>query len=261
MRKTGIIAGSGFYNIEGVQVKGTKKITTPYGDPSDVYRICEFSGVEFAFLSRHGTPHHIPPHKINYRANLWGFRELGIERILAVNSVGGINPEMKPGNIVIPDQIIDMTNGRASTFYETDEVVHIDFSAPYCSEVNCFIAEAAGKTGNELKRSGTYLATNGPRLETAAEIRFFGNIGGDMVGMTGMPEACLARELGICFSCIAVITNHAAGISAHKLTVTEVIESMHGAMERVRSLLMKTLELLPSKRTCECAEALKDARL
>lgn len=261
MLKTGIIAGSGFYNIEGVKVKETKKISTPYGDPSDVYRICEFGGMEFAFLSRHGTPHHIPPHKINYRANLWGFRELGIERILAVNSVGGINPEMKPGDIVTPDQIIDMTHGRAATFYDADEVAHIDFSSPYCREVNSYIAEAAEKTGNKLKKTGTYVATNGPRLETAAEIRFFGNIGGDMVGMTGMPEACLARELGICFSCIAVITNHAAGISTHKLTVTEVIESMHGAMEKVRSLLMKTLESLPGKRTCECSEALKDAKL
>lgn len=261
MQRTGIIAGSGFYNIEGVKVKETKKISTPYGDPSDVYRICEFSGMEFAFLSRHGTPHHIPPHKINYRANLWGFRELGAERILSVNSVGGINPEMKPGDIVIPDQIIDMTHGRASTFFEADEVVHIDFSAPYCSEVSAYIAEAAEKTGKELKAAGTYVATNGPRLESAAEIRFFGHIGGDMVGMTGMPEACLARELEICFSCIAVITNSAAGLSADKLTVTEVLESMKGAMERVRNLLMKTLELLPGKRTCECAKALKDSKL
>src|SRR6266498_5596452 len=143
MRKTGpkigprigIIAGSGFSEGERTGLEKTMKIKTPYGEPSDSYRISELSGIEVVFLSRHGTPHHISPHLINYRANIWGFTELGVERILSVNAVGGISRKLNPGDIVTPDQIIDMTHGRASTFYEGDEVVHVDFTTPYCPEL------------------------------------------------------------------------------------------------------------------------------
>lgn len=261
MPKIGIIAGSGFYDIEGVRVKEHKEIKTPYGSPSDPYRVCESSGIEFAFLSRHGSPHRLAPHKVNYRANIWGFRELGVERILSISAAGGINPELKPGDIVITDQIIDMTNGRASTFYDENEVVHIDFTMPYCSELRGFVLDAGKKTGIELRNSGTYVCVNGPRLETKAEIAHFAKIGGDIVGMTGMPEACLAREVEICFSSIAVVTNYAAGISAKKLTATEVVETMKLSMERTRRLLLKTISIIPEKRTCECKDALKGARM
>lgn len=261
MPKTAIIAGSGFYDIEGVRVRELKKITTPYGDPSDVYRICEWSDLEFAFLSRHGSPHRIPPHKVNYRANIWGFIELGVERILSVNAVGGINTQMRPGDIVITDQIIDMTHGRASTFYEEHEVVHIDFTMPYCAELRDSIIKAGKIAGIELKDSGTYVCVNGPRLETKKEISLFNNIGGDVVGMTGMPEACLAREMEMCFSGIAVVTNYAAGISAKKLTTTEVVDTMKVSMEKIRKLLMTTLGIIPQERSCDCKNALKDARM
>lgn len=261
MPKTGIIAGSGFYDIEGATVKEFRKITTPYGEPSDIYRICEYSGIEFAFLARHGSPHRIPPHKVNYRANIWGFRELGVERIMSVNAVGGINPQMKPGDIVITDQIIDMTHGRSSTFYEEDEVVHIDFTMPYCYELRDSIVKTGRKSSIGFKDSGTYVCVNGPRLETKAEIAHLAKIGGDVVGMTGMPEACLARELEICFSGIAVVTNYAAGISAKRLTATEVKETMRVSMDRIRKLLMETLSIIPAERTCECKDALKDARM
>ncbi|MDP3259094.1 MAG: MTAP family purine nucleoside phosphorylase, partial [Thermodesulfovibrionales bacterium] len=127
----GVIGGSGVYEIDGVVIKEDKRIPTPFGNPSDSYRIGEISGVEVAFLPRHGSPHHIAPHKINYRANIWGFRELGAERIISVNAVGGINPKLKPGDIVILNQIIDMTEGRASTFYDEEEIVHVDFTEPY----------------------------------------------------------------------------------------------------------------------------------
>jgi 5'-methylthioadenosine phosphorylase len=261
MPKIGIIAGSGFYDIEGVRVKEHKEIKTPYGSPSDPYRVCEWSGIEFAFLSRHGSPHRLAPHKVNYRANIWGFRELGVERVLSVSAAGGINPELKPGDIVVTDQIIDMTHGRASTFYDGAEVVHIDFTMPYCPELRNSIFNAGRGTGVGLKDSGTYICVNGPRLETKAEIAFFAKTGGDVVGMTGMPEACLAREIEICFSGISVVTNYAAGISAAKLTAIEVVETMKVSMDKIRRLLMGTLENIPSERTCECKDALKGARM
>lgn len=261
MARIGIIAGSGFYEIEGVRVKEIKKITTPYGAPSDVYRVCESSGAEFVFLSRHGSPHHIPPHRINYRANIWGFRETGVERILAVNAVGGINTALKSGDIAILDQVIDMTHGRAATFHEEEEVIHINFTDPYCPELRHCLLKAGSQSDIKLWESGTYICTNGPRLETKAEIGFFAGMGGDVVGMTGMPEAVLAREMELCLSGIAVITNYAAGISGSILTTTEVVENMKAAMGKIRSLLLGTIQLIPEKRNCGCINALKDARL
>lgn len=261
MPKIGIIGGSGLYGIEGVEVKEMKRVTTPFGECSDDFKICEFHGIEFAFLSRHGSPHRIAPHRINYRANMWGFREMGAERIVAVNAVGGINREAAPGDIMIPDQIIDMTEGRQSTFYEEDEVVHVDFTFPFCPELRGLLTKAGKTVGLDLKETGTYVCTNGPRLETKAEISSFQRMGGDMVGMTAMPEACLARELEVCFAGIAVITNYAAGISERPLTVTEVVETMKTSMVRIKDLLKETLKIIPEERGCECRHALRDARL
>jgi 5'-methylthioadenosine phosphorylase len=260
MPKIGIIAGSGFYEIEGVEVKEVKRLTTPYGEPSDIYRICEMSGVEIAFLTRHGTPHRIPPHRINYRANIWGFRELGVERVLSVNAAGGISRRLRPGDLVIADQIIDLTQGRASTFYDENEVVHIDFTAPFCNELRATLISAGEESGTETKGSGTYICVNGPRLESKAEIEYFSMIGADIVGMTVMPETCLARELELCFSCIAVVTNYAAGISEKRLTTTEVMETMKRSLERVRNLIAEALTMIPGSRTCDCKNALKEAK-
>lgn len=261
MPRIGVIGGSGLYEIEGIVIKEGKKITTPFGDPSDIYRVGDIAGIEIAFLPRHGSPHHIPPHRINYRANIWGFKELGVERIISVSAVGGITPEMIPGTIVVLDQVIDMTKGRESTFYDADVVVHIDFTEPYCPELRDSIFSAGKKSGIDLKQTGTYIGVNGPRLETRAEIRFFSRIGADVVGMTGMPEASLARELEICFSGVSVITNYAAGISEKKLTTTEVVETMRKSTERLKLLLKETFSLIPAERRCGCKDALKDAKM
>ena len=260
MPKIGLIAGSGFYE-EGMGIRELKKITTPYGEPSDVYRICESPQGEFVFLSRHGTPHHIPPHMVNYRANIWGMREMGVERIISVNAVGGIEGGLVPGDIVVPDQVIDMTHGRAATFYESNEVVHIDFTTPYCTELRGAVKEAGVESRVSLRDSGTYVCVNGPRLESKAEIQHFMKIGADIIGMTGMPEACLARELELCFAGIAVVTNYAAGISGSKLTTKEVMETMKSSLERVKKLIMGTFTYIPEKRSCECPYALKDTRM
>lgn len=259
MPKIGVIGGSGLYEIEGLRVKGVQRAATPYGEPSDAYRVCELADKEFVFLSRHGSPHHIPPHRINYRANIWGFMEMGVERIMAVSAVGGIKTGLRPGDVVIPYQIIDMTHGRSNTFYDKEQVVHIDFTEPYCRELRASFMLAGKRAAIGLKESGVYVCTNGPRLETRAEIRAFAAAGADIVGMTSMPEACLARELEICYGGIAVVTNEAAGMSESKLTAKEVVETMKMSAEIVKRLLMETLSLIPEKRECECRDALKEA--
>jgi len=261
MPRTGVIAGSGFYDGEGVKVQELRKLSTPYGEPSDIFRICEISGKEVVLLSRHGTPHHIPPHMVNYRANLWGFRELGVERVFSVNAVGGISPRLEPGDLVIADQIIDMTHGRAATFYDRSEVVHIDFTQPFCHELRRTLIDAGEKIGTTIASAGTYICVEGPRLETRAEIQFFSMAGADIVGMTAMPEACLARELELCFACLAVVTNHAAGISEKRLTRAEVIATMKHSRERIKSVISQALSILPESRTCDCEHALKKAKL
>ncbi len=257
----GVIGGSGLYDIPGLEITGAEKIATPYGDPSDVYRIGKIAGTEVAFLPRHGTMHHIQPHKINYRANIWGFRELGVRKILSVGASGGISGSMEPGGVAVPDQIIDMTSGRHSTFYEDDEVVHIDFTEPFCTDLRERIFAASEKEGISIIGKGTYICSNGPRLETAAEIRAFAILGADMVGMTGMPEAVLARELELCFACISVITNYAAGISGKKLTATEVVESMKASTEKIKVLLKAFFAMDFSVSVCNCGQALKDAKM
>ncbi|TAL22011.1 MAG: S-methyl-5'-thioadenosine phosphorylase [Nitrospirae bacterium] len=257
----GVIGGSGVYEIEGIVIKEERKVSTPFGEPSDAYRIGEIAGIEIAFLPRHGSPHHIAPHKINYRANIRGFKDLGAERIISINAVGGINRKLKPGAIVIPDQIIDLTEGRERTFYDKEDIVHVDFTEPYCPELRAAIFSAGEKSGIDVVKRATYACVNGPRLETAAEIRAFGFLGADVVGMTGMPEAILARELEICFTGLAVVTNHAAGISKTRLTATEVVMKMKEATERIKHLLKETFANISPGRNCACRDALKNAKM
>lgn len=258
---TGIIAGSGLYDIADFETIELKKIDTPFGEPSDLYRLGRLGGHDIVFLPRHGSPHRIPPHRVNYRANIWGFKELGVKRIISVSAVGGISEGLGPGDIVILDQIIDMTGGaRQGTFYD-HEVVHVDFTEPYCPELREYLINAANEAGLEIHPSGTYVATDGPRLETRAEIACFKQIGADVVGMTAMPEAVLARELEICFGGIAVVTNYAAGISRARLTTTEVIENMKIANKKVLAIIRASLPSIEKDRQCPCKDALKEARL
>ena len=261
MARLGVIGGSGIYDIPGLDITDTVKLTTPYGEPSDLYRIGKSADTEVVFLPRHGSMHHIQPNKINYRANLWGFRELGVKKILSAGASGGISSTMEPGGIVVLDQIIDMTSGRHATFYDDTEVVHVDFTDPFCPDLRERIFAAAEKAGIEIIREGTYICVNGPRLETAAEIRAFSMLGADVVGMTGMPEAVLARELEICFACISVITNYAAGIGEKKLTTTEVVEHMKRAMGKIKALLKAFLGRNFSVSACSCGQALRDAKM
>ncbi len=262
MSKIGVIGGSGLYEIKGFILHKKKAVTTPYGRPSDHYLLGEVDKTEVIFLPRHGKGHHIPPHAINYRANMWGFRKLGVNRILSISAVGGIKKGLQPGDIVILDQVLDMTRNRKSTFYDGKEgVVHIDFTDPFCPELRKIIQKAGKRARIPVKNSGTYVAVDGPRLETASEIRSFSKLGGDMVGMTGMPEASLARELEICYAGLSVVANYAAGIGKRKLTVSEVMEAMKASTENIKSLLKETFRMVPHERKCPCGEALTEAKI
>lgn len=262
MSKIGVIGGSGLYEIKGFVLKKKRTISTPYGKPSDQYLTGTMGKTEIIFLPRHGSHHNIPPHMINYRANIWGFRKLGVDRILSISAAGGINKGLKPGDIVISDQILDMTKERKSTYYDGKEgVIHIDFTEPYCPELRRILLKAGRQKRLSLKNGGTYVAVEGPRLETASEIKSFSILGGDIVGMTGMPEAALARELEICYAGISVVANYAAGISRRKLTVAEVMEAMKDSTEKIKDLLKSTFTLIPEQMKCSCKDALKEAKI
>lgn len=255
----GLIGGSGLYEIPGFKVSERRAVETPYGLPSDEFMIGELSGRTVVFLPRHSFKHNIPPHKVNYRANIRGFKELGAERVIAVSAVGGINSSLRPGDIVLLNQLIDFTKSRVNTFYDGDDVVHVDFTEPYCPELRESFIRASESGGIKLRNAGTYICVEGPRLETAAEIGFFSSMSADVVGMTGMPEAVLARESELCYVALSVVTNLAAGISPVKLTTKEVVETMNGSIEVVKTLLTGAIGLVPQKRDCPCGEALRDA--
>jgi 5'-methylthioadenosine phosphorylase len=262
MLKIGIISGSGLYEIPGLEIKKRRTVKTPFGRPSDKYIIGLLNDVEVAFLPRHGGHHNIPPHMINYRANIWGFKELEVHRIISVSAVGGITKGLKPGDIVVLDQIIDMTRTRKSTFYDGKTgVVHIDLTDPFCPDMRELLLRAGKRSRIALKDRGTYTAVDGPRLETAAEIRAFGKLGGDVVGMTGMPEASLARESEICYSGLTVVANFAAGLSKKKLTTAEVMQAMKASTEKIKRLLKETIKICREETFCSCQDALKEAKI
>ena len=237
----GIIGGSGLTQLSNLETTRRQVVRTPYGEPSGALTFGTIQGREVVFLARHGYGHTIPPHEINYRANLWALREQGADDIASVASVGGIRADLVPGTLALPDQIIDYTHGRASTYFDQADrsVMHIDFTHPYCAALRSRLAAAAVAAGEAIVEGGTYAATQGPRLETAAEVNRLERDGADMVGMTGMPEAALARELGLCYAAIAVVVNHAAGrgASSDGVHLEEINAVSRDAMARVRRIL------------------------
>jgi len=213
MAELAIIGGTGLTELEGLEITHREVVSSPFGEPSGPVTHGRLHDTDVIFMARHGHGHTIPPHEVNYRANIWALRSVGVKDVLSVAAVGGIRSDLQPGGIAIPDQIIDYSYGRNHTFFEGElkNVTHIDFTYPYCLTLRQRLIEAAERAGIEVAREGTYGATQGPRLETAAEIDRMERDGCDLVGMTGMPEAALARELGLSYACCAVIANHAAG--------------------------------------------------
>jgi 5'-methylthioadenosine phosphorylase len=261
MPEFGVIGGSGVYHIPGLEIRDEITMQTPCGTPSDVYRTGMLAGREIVFLARHGSGHTLQPHRINYRANILGFKQMGVKRLLSVGATGGISAAMRPGTITVPDQIIDQTSGRMTTFYDQDEVVHIDFTEPFCNDLRGYVIGASGLTDTPISAKATYVCVNGPRLETAAEIRTYAGWGADIIGMTAMPEAGLAREAEICYAGISVITNYAAGISGERLTTAEVKEMMMLSEEKLRSILLQFFMSDFRPRACSCGQALGQARM
>ncbi|NOV29984.1 S-methyl-5'-thioinosine phosphorylase [Methylomonas sp. ZR1] len=238
-----IIGGTGLTQIEALTITGEERLTTPFGEPSAPYLLGELNGKKLVFLARHGNPHRIPPHKINYRANIWGLKQLGVTEIIGVAAVGGIGTEMAPAVIAIPDQLIDYSYGREHTFFADDleHVTHIDFTEPYTPSLRARIIQAAQQANISLTPSGTYGCTQGPRLETVAEIKRMANDGCDLVGMTGMPEAALARELGLAYANISVVANWAAGVVEGEITMAEIEKNLEVGMANAIALLKATV--------------------
>ncbi len=247
--RVGIIGGSGFYTPGFVAREEEVTVSTPYGE---VALVRGWMGEkEVFFLARHGKEHTVPPHRVNYRANIWALKEVGVAAIIATAAVGSLRPALAPGEFFLPDQFLDFTKGRPQTFYEGGPkgVVHVDMTRPYCPRLGGEIRAAGEELGIPVRAGGTYVCTEGPRFETPAEIRMFSLLGGDVVGMTGVPEVVLAREAGICYASIAVVTNYAAGLASSALTHEEVLTVMAGAQERLRLLISETVRRL---RDYEC---------
>lgn len=246
MTTVAIIGGSGLTNLQNLQITRREVVRTPYGEPSGAMVYGQLSGKEVVFLPRHGPNHTIPPHQINYRANIWALQQSGVRRVIAVAAVGGISDGLKAGELVLLDQLVDYTYGRAHTFFDGEhkKVTHVDFTYPYCMELRQILAEAARLAGIAVADRGTYGATQGPRFETAAEIRRMERDGCDVVGMTGMPEAALARELDLRYAAIAVVANRAAGKEESLISVKEIEAHLEKGTAKVRRLLERAIPLI-----------------
>ncbi len=238
MTGIGIIGGTGLTSLPGLTISEETPVSTPFGNTSASLIKGQLNNQKIIFLARHGAGHTIPPHKVNYRANIWALKQAGAHYMIAINAVGGIKPSLQPGQLVIPDQLIDYTSGREMTFFDGEDrpVTHVDFTEPYCPELRNRLLDAGRESGIELG-GGTYGVTQGPRLETAAEIQRMAQDGCDIVGMTGMPEAVLAQELECCYASISVIANLAAGLGEGEITMAEIEKYIAQGMDEVRSLL------------------------
>jgi 5'-methylthioadenosine phosphorylase len=252
-----IIGGTGFADFlkNGEQIR----VGTPYGLPPPM-STGQVDGRDVAFLPRHGPHHSIPPHKVNYRANIYALRRIGVKCVLATNAVGAINTEFKPGDLVIPHDLIDFTKFRQPSFYEEAPVTHVDVTQLYCPEMRDLLIKESKKRSARVWNRSVLVCTEGPRYETPAEIEMFRRLGADVVSMTGTPEAVLARELEMCYATLCFVTNMAAGIQA-RLTARELSEVAEEKIPIVQQVLRETIGHLPKTRICPCAHALEEARL
>ena len=256
----GIIGGSGLYDMAEVTDRKEVTVTTPFGDPSGPYVIGTLRGKRVAFLSRHGAGHRLSPSELNFRANIFGMKMIGVEYILSASAVGSLKQEYKPLDIVIPDQFIDRTRGRISTFFGRGLVAHIAFAHPFCTVLSD-VALTSGKTaGATIHKGGTYVCMEGPQFSTLAESKLYRSWGADIIGMTNLQEAKLAREAEICYTTIALVTDYDCWHPDHdSVTVDMVIANLVQNARTAQQLIANAVEQLPFERTCECASALKYA--
>jgi len=260
MSRVGIIGGSGLYDIEGLENVRWQRIDTPFGDPSDEYMLAELSGIEIAFLPRHGRGHKILPTELNYTANIYGMKQLEVEKIISVSAVGSFKEEIKPLDILIPDQYVDRTNqSRKTTFFGDGVVAHVSLADPSCKALSDIIYGAGKKLNLNMHKDGTYLNMEGPAFSTRAESLLYKSWGMDVIGMTNMPEARCAREAEICYITMAMVTDYDCWHASDDVTVDMIIQNLLKNVENAKSLLKEALPELAQAKGCICTSALKDA--
>ena len=261
----GIIGGSGLYEIPGLEILEERKVYTPFGSPSDVITVGEMNGRKIAFLPRHGRGHRFPPHRVNYRANIWAMKELGVKFLLGLNAVGSLKEDLKPGDFVVPDQFIDMTKGRPSTFYEEGTVVHVSVAEPFCQHLRKLVLKAGTSVkGLRIHNGGTYICIEGPRFSTRAESRVWREVfRADVIGMTLVPEAVLACEAELCYANVSMITDYDVW-KEEPVTAEEVIRVMEENTRKAKELIKELVRILPEevdRNRFSCAGAVEKGKI
>jgi len=256
----GVIGGSGFYSLLAADQVEEVRLDTPFGPPSDAFMVGRVADKKVAFLARHGRGHRLSPSELNFRANIYAMKMLGIERIISLSAVGSMKEEHAPLDFVIPDQFFDRTRGRISTFFGDGVVAHISFADPVCPQLSALAHQSAGRTGIRSKLGGTYLCMEGPAFSTRAESNVYRSWGMDVIGMTNLQEAKLAREAEICYATVAMVTDYDCWHEAHDaVTVDQIIATLKQNTENARKLVPEILRALPAERSCKCGAALKHA--
>jgi 5'-methylthioadenosine phosphorylase len=256
----GIIGGSGLYSMPGFEAHEEAAIETPWGSPSDNYVVGTLAGKRVAFLARHGRGHRLSPSELNFRANIWGMKSLGVERIVSLSAVGSLKEEHRPLDFVVPDQFFDRTKARASTFFGDGLVAHISFADPVCAELSCVVEQACQAAGVNVRRGGTYLCMEGPAFSTRAESNVYRSWGMDVIGMTNLQEAKLAREAEICYVTIAMVTDYDCWHPHHDaVTVSEIVGVLVKNAENACKVVAEAVARMPAERTCKCGRALAHA--
>ena len=259
MAKIGIIGGSGLYEIEGLKNVEEIEVNTPFGKPSDRFIKGELEGKTLIFLPRHGRGHRIPPMDLNFRANIYGMKLLGVERIISISAVGSMKEEIKPGDMVIINQFIDRTWGRVSTFFSENIVAHISFANPVCSQLSEILYKASKKIVDRTHKDATYICINGPQFSTKAESNAYRSWGVDVIGMTNVNEAKLAREAEICYATLALATDYDCWKEDNIVSAEEVLKVIKQNVENAKKIIVEAVKILDDERNCICKEALKNA--
>ena len=256
----GIIGGSGLYELEGLTDVRWQKVRTPFGDPSDAYCVGRFAGRRVVFLPRHGRGHRITPSELNFRANIWGLRFLGAQWVLSISAVGSMKEEIRPLDLVIPDQFYDATRRRVSSFFGDGIVAHVGMADPVCPDLATALEKAASATGATVHRGGTYICIEGPQFSTRAESRVYRGWGVDVIGMTNMPEAKLAREAELCYATLALATDYDVWHATHEaVSVEAVVRNLMKNVETAKDVLRRVIPAIPPARSCGCPHLLKNA--
>ena len=256
----GIIGGSGLYEMEGLTHLREERVATPFGDPSDAYVLGRLDGHPVAFLARHGRGHRLLPSELNFRANIYGFKVLGVQWIISASAVGSMREEIHPSDIVVPDQFFDRTKARASTFFGDGLVAHVSFADPVCPDLSDLLYRAGREIGASMRKGGTYVCIEGPQFSTRAESRIYRSWGVDVIGMTNLQEAKLSREAEICYATMALVTDYDVWHEAEgDVTVEKVIAILHKNVATAKAIVRGVIPMIRPERSCGCASALKDA--